>query len=172
VIQGCVPLNLFGGANNGSIDPSQINSPGFEGISRAFDALQAIDVNLTGELFTIASTRPASLAIGYENRRQSGAQIADLIAAPGDSADFNFKSTNGYFTANEAYAELSLPLIANAPGIHDLEASAAARYVNYSTFGGNWIVPSSAPGTRPSQTSPFAERTRPRSAPRTSASFI
>src|SRR5207302_7847356 len=45
--------------------------------------------------------------------------------------------TSGHFYANEAYAELSLPLLANVKGVESLEASAAIRYVHYNTFGGN-----------------------------------
>ncbi|HUJ27508.1 MAG TPA: TonB-dependent receptor plug domain-containing protein, partial [Myxococcales bacterium] len=119
VIDGCTPLNLLGGP--GSIAPSQQDYLGFSGTSRAFDALFSVGVNATGDLFTIAADRPASLAIGYEFRRQSGAQVADPIVQSGDSADFNFKSTNGFFTVHEAYAELSLPLLANIPGVEALE---------------------------------------------------
>jgi outer membrane receptor protein involved in Fe transport len=132
---GCTPLNLLGGP--GSIDATQANYLGFSGTSRAFDALFSVGLNAGGDLFTIAADRPVSLAIGYEFRRQSGAQVADPIVQAGDSADFNFKSTNGFFTVNEAYAELSLPLLSNMPGVESLEASVAARYVNYSTFGDN-----------------------------------
>jgi outer membrane receptor protein involved in Fe transport len=136
VIPGCSPLNLLGGP--GSIDPSQQNFLGFTGTSRAFDALYTIDVNTSGELVKLAADVPASLALGYEFRRQSGAQIADPIVNSGDSADFNFKSTNGYFIANEAYGELSVPIISNMEGIEALEVDVAGRYVNYSTFGGNF----------------------------------
>jgi len=137
IIPGCVPINLFGGPNNGSIDPSQIANLGFTGTSRAEDTITSVSVNASGELFSLAADRAISLAVGYEHRRQAGAQIADPIAESGDSADFNFKSTSGSFTADEAYAELSVPLLANVPGAHSLELSAAARYVNYDTFGSN-----------------------------------
>jgi outer membrane receptor protein involved in Fe transport len=138
IIAGCVPLNLLGGPNNGSIDPSQIDSLGFSGTSRAFDELFTVDATVTGELVKLTSDRPLSLAVGYEFRRQSGAQIADPIAASGDSADFNFKSTSGHFYANEAFAELSIPLFANMPLVEELEASVAGRFVDYSTFGNNF----------------------------------
>jgi outer membrane receptor protein involved in Fe transport len=133
-IPGCVPLNLLGGP--GSIGQSQQDYLGFTGTSRAFDALFTVSANVGGDLFTLAADRPVSLAVGYEFRRQSGAQIADPVVQAGDSNDFNFKSTNGFFTDNEAYAELSVPLLSNIPGVEMLEASAAARYVNFSTFGG------------------------------------
>jgi iron complex outermembrane recepter protein len=135
IIAGCTPLNLTGGP--GSIPQSQQEGLGFSGTSRSFDGLYSIDINAGGELFQLASDRAVSLAIGYEFRRQAGAQDADPIVASGDSADFNFKSTNGFYTANEAYGELSIPVISNMPGVEQLEASAALRYVNYSTFGGN-----------------------------------
>ncbi len=137
-IAGCAPINLIGGPNNGSIDPSQIGYLGYTGTSRAFDALFSVGANVGGDLFTIAADRPVSLALGYEFRRQSGSQVADPIVASGDSADFNFQSTQGYFNSNEAYAELSVPLLANVTGVKDLEASVAARYVNYNTFGSNF----------------------------------
>lgn len=138
VIAGCTPLNLLGGPNNGSLSPAQVDYIGFTGTSRSFDALYSIDLNLGGDLFTLSGDRPVSIALGYEFRRQSGAQVADPIVQAGDSSDFNFKSTNGFFTVNEAFAELSLPILANLPGVQALEASVAARYVNYSTFGGNF----------------------------------
>jgi iron complex outermembrane recepter protein len=135
VIPGCVPMDLFGGPNNGSINASQINGLGFTGTSRAFDALFAVNADATGDLFKLASDRPVSLAVGYEWRRQSGSQIADPIAASGDSADFNFQSTTGHYVSNEGYAELTAPLLSNAPGVSLLEANAAGRLVDYSTFG-------------------------------------
>ncbi len=138
IIPGCTPLNLFGLPGDGSIDPNQIAGLGFQGTSRAFDALFAVGANVAGDLVTIASDRPVSLALGYEFRRQSGAQIADPIAASGDSADFNFQSTQGFYTSNEAFAELSIPLLANIDGVKDLEASVAGRFVDYSTFGSNF----------------------------------
>ena len=136
VIPGCTPLNLLGGP--GSIDPAQIDYVGYTGTSRSFDALYSVTANLSGDLFTLAADRPVSMAVGYEFRRQSGAQIADPIVNSGDSADFNFKSTQGFFSVNEAFAELSLPILSNVPGVQALEASAAARVVNYSTFGSNF----------------------------------
>ena len=136
VIDGCTPLNLLGGP--GSIAQSQQDYLAFSGTSRAFDALFSVGINASGDLFKIAADRPVSLAVGYEFRRQSGAQVADPIVQAGDSADFNFKSTNGFFTVNEAYAELAVPLLANIQGVEALEFNAALRYVNYSTFGDNF----------------------------------
>ena len=132
-VAGCTPLNLLGGP--GSIQSAQQDYLGFTGTSRAYDQLFTAGADLAGDLFPLAADRPVSLALGYEFRHQLGSQIADPIAAAGDSADFNFKSTSGGFHSNEAFAELSVPILANMPGVEALEASLAGRYVNYSTFG-------------------------------------
>ncbi|TMB13918.1 MAG: TonB-dependent receptor, partial [Deltaproteobacteria bacterium] len=132
-IAGCTPLNLLGGP--GTILSSQQDYLAFSGTSRAYDQLFTVGADLSGELFPLLAERPLALALGYEFRHQLGSQIADPIAAAGDSADFNFKSTSGGFHTNEAYAELSVPILANMPGVEALEASIAGRYVNYSTFG-------------------------------------
>jgi outer membrane receptor protein involved in Fe transport len=136
VIPGCVPLNLFGGP--GTISPSQIEGLGYTGTSRALDSMVAADLNLNGELGRLGSDRPVGLAVGYEYRTERGENIADPIAAAGDSADANFKSTAGSYAVHEVFAELSLPLLSNLPGVQDLEASLAGRYVDYSSFGGNF----------------------------------
>ena len=136
VIPGCTPLNLLGGP--GTIGLAQQDYLAFSGTSRAYDQLTTAGADLSGDLFQLGADRPLSLALGYEYRHQLGSQIADPIAAAGDSADFNFKSTSGGFHSNEAYAELLIPILANMPAVEALEASAAGRYVNYSTFGGNF----------------------------------
>src|SRR5262249_3619973 len=137
-IPGCVPLNLFGGPNNGSIDPSQIANLGFEGTSRAYDQLISVGLTAGGDLFPMPSGRKAALGVGYEHRRQEGAQIADPIAASGDSADFNFQSTQGSFNVHEVHGEIDLPILSNMPGVKDLEVSVAGRFVDYDTFGSNF----------------------------------
>src|SRR5207249_12173808 len=129
----CTPINLSCGP--GIIQSAQHDYLAFTVTSRAYDQLFTAGADLAGDLFPLASDRPVSLSLGYEFRHQLGSQIADPIAAAGDSADFNFQSTAGGFYSNEAYAELSVPILANMPGIESLEANLAGRYVNYNTFG-------------------------------------
>jgi outer membrane receptor protein involved in Fe transport len=135
-ISGCVPLNLFGGP--GTISPDQINGLGYTGTSRALDEMVAVALNLNGELGKLWAERPVGVAVGYEYRSERGANIADPIAASNDSADANFQSTSGSFGVNEAFVELSLPLLSGLPGAQDLEASLAGRVVDYTTFGTNF----------------------------------
>src|SRR5262249_60872674 len=124
-----------GGPTTGTTSPDQIAALGFEGPPRPYAQPTSVGLTASGDLFTLPSGRKAALGVGYEYRRQEGAQIADPIAASGDSADFNFQSTQGSFNVNEVHGELDLPIISNVPGIKDLEVSVAGRFVDYDTFG-------------------------------------
>jgi len=146
----------------GSIASSQQDYLGFTGTSRAYDQLTTVGADLGGDLFQLRRTADVAGA-GYEYRHQLGSQIADPIAASGDSADFNFKSTSGGFYSNEGYAELSVPIFSNMPGIEALEASAAGRYVNYNTFGDKFTYKLGARYT-PVRDLTVRAPTRPRSA--------
>ncbi len=138
-IPGCVPINLLhvSTPNNpsGTIDAAQIAGLGYTGTTRTFLQMAAVQVNTSGELFRLLSERPLGLAVGYEYRRESGGNIPDPVAAASDSTDLNFSETSGSFFVNEGYAELSVPIVENLPYISNLEASAATRVSDYSTFG-------------------------------------
>ena len=133
VIEGCVPLNLLGGA--GSIDPAALEALGFTGTNRGWNQMFSFQANTSGDLFQLMGDRPVSLALGYEWRELSGAFIANPINFAGEGDGNNFKSTRGSYDVHEVYGELSIPIVANVPFAQNLEATVAARYFNYSTFG-------------------------------------
>jgi iron complex outermembrane receptor protein len=78
---------------------------------------------------------PLGFAVGYEHRDASGFFQPDAIVAAGLSSDIPAQPTKGDISVDEAYLELSIPLIADAPFIKSLDASLAARVFDYSTFG-------------------------------------
>jgi outer membrane receptor protein involved in Fe transport len=132
-ISGCVPLNLFGGP--GSITPEQVAGLGFYGADQYKNQITAVQANTSGELFRLLSERPAALAVGYEYRRVSGENRPNPISQAGENSGNNFQATRGGYEVNEGYAELSIPIVSNMPGLDDLEVSLAGRIFNYSTFG-------------------------------------
>lgn len=136
-IEGCTPLNLFGG--EGSISEEQVKGLTYTGTLRGFTQQVALDANVAGQLFKIGNaSRPIGLAAGYQLRREVGAYIPDPLTAAGDTTGSKEAETRGAFTVNEGYLELSLPLVPRMdptePG-DMLEVSAAARIVHYNTFG-------------------------------------
>ncbi|HYV44686.1 MAG TPA: TonB-dependent receptor [Myxococcaceae bacterium] len=149
-IAGCVPINLFGGAamvrpdgGKGSITSDMANYLSFAGTSLGYNQQMVVAANLAGELFRITPTAHlAGVAAGYEFRKESGASIPDPLTAKGDTSGNKGEETQGSFFVNEGYVELSLPILGQfgeqTQGGKDLlELNAAARFVNYNTFGSN-----------------------------------
>jgi iron complex outermembrane receptor protein len=132
-IAGCVPLNMFGGP--GSITPDQVSGLTFTGTARGTNTLTALQANTSGELVRLMSDRPVGLAAGYEFRVLSGSFINDPITAKGLTTGNKGLDTQGSYSVNEVYGELSIPLVSGMPGVEDLEATAAVRWFDYSNFG-------------------------------------
>ncbi len=132
-IDGCVPLNLFGGP--GSITPDQVAGLTFSGTARGTNQLMAFQANTSGEIVRILSDRAVGLAVGYEFRELSGSFINDPITEKGLTTGNKGLDTKGKYTVNELYGELVIPVVSNMPFAEDVEATAALRWFDYSTFG-------------------------------------
>ena len=133
VIPGCVPMNVLGGA--GAIDPAAAPYVTFVGTDIGLDQLEVVSFNVGGELFSLLADRPVALAVGYENRHEKASFRPDTTTAALDSSGNNQLATGGGFNANEAYAELVLPIVNRAPFAEDLELDLAARWFKYNLFG-------------------------------------
>src|SRR5205823_3731985 len=90
-----------------------------------------IQINVGGDLFRIAAERPVAVAAGYEYRLLYGAFTPDPL-----TVDRGADVTRGSYHVNEAYAEVSVPVVSGAPFAETVEAMAAARAFTYSTVGG------------------------------------
>ncbi len=140
VIEGCVPLNLFGGA--GSITPEMRDSLTYRGTQRGFNQQVMVAASTAAELMRIFNaSSPIGIAGGYEHRREAGAMVPDPLTAQGDTTGNKISITEGSYYVNEGFLELNVPVLGRfgqqrAPG-NLWEVSAAARAVNYSTFGSN-----------------------------------
>ncbi|HEX8703299.1 MAG TPA: TonB-dependent receptor, partial [Myxococcaceae bacterium] len=138
-IEDCVPLNLFGGQEGITAEMAEFLR--FEGISRGSLRQTSVTAHLVGELFKLTpDASAASLAVGYEHRRQAGAYVPDPLAAKGDALWLREAAGEGRFYVNEAYAELSVPVLGTldpAKGTRRdmLKVNGAARVYRYNTFG-------------------------------------
>lgn len=138
-IAGCVPLNLFGGP--GSITKEMATYLSYRGTARGFNQQTSVTANVAGELFKLASNaNPAGVAVGYEHRREGGAYIPDPLTAKGDTTGNKGEPTEGRYYVNEAYAEISVPVLgatdaATGENRDMLEFTGAARVFSYNTFG-------------------------------------
>lgn len=140
VIDGCVPVNLFGGA--GTISPAARDSLTYNGTARGYNQQVMITAMTAGEIVKVGTAKvPMGFAVGYEHRREAGASIQDPLTAKGDTTGTKAADTQGSYSVHEAYAELNVPLLERVGKFAGegtmLELSAAARFVNFSSFGAN-----------------------------------
>jgi len=129
VVAGCVPFNMFG-------------TPTAEAASTLFPLdytnlekhQTLVDADINGDLFKWWGGTVAG-ALGYEYRAVSLDNEPDYNIANNFVTDFANKPTKGAFSDNEAYAEISVPLISNMPGAYSLTLNIGERFSDYSTFG-------------------------------------
>jgi outer membrane receptor protein involved in Fe transport len=134
-IANCVPIDLLHG--QGTASPAQLSSLGFLGTAHGENEMQVFSADANGKLVQLWANRPAALALGFDWRREAGGYFPDPITASGDNTDSNMRPVSGAYTAREAYAELSIPLVSQRLLVEDLELTAALRNVRYSSFGSN-----------------------------------
>jgi iron complex outermembrane recepter protein len=92
---------------------------------------------------------PMGMVLGVEWRKEESRFRADPLELPREDpvgavdsfqpvfpVDAPTNDTVGDFSVREVYAEVSLPLMRNRPGVEDLTVDAAYRYSHYSTLGG------------------------------------
>ncbi|MFZ6756339.1 TonB-dependent receptor [Undibacterium sp. Ji50W] len=140
---GCVPIDLFGTITPAMADYIRSYSHDTNGTSQT-----DFSMNATRNLMELQGG-PLGIATGYEYRREmaydspdpfvsQASSVLPLVsgAAQATTSAAARNPTAGSYYLNEAYAELSAPLLANLPWVKKLELDAAVRYSRYSTVGG------------------------------------
>lgn len=129
---GCVPIDLFGFGK-----PSQAAQNYINGVAnlKTRQKLDSAAVSLRGEPLSLWAG-PVSIAVGAEARRESINTLEnDPIALANGFSTVNSKGFIGDFTAKEAFGEIVVPLIKDAPLFRQLEFNGAARISDYSRSG-------------------------------------
>lgn len=132
VIQGCVPLNLLGAA--GSITPEMLAYSSFIAHDELGYRQKQYYANFTGELFELQGGSLA-FAAGVEKRSESGFDQPDALINSGNTTGNARTATSGGYSVQEAYLELSIPLLQDLPFAKQLEFNVASRFSDYSNFG-------------------------------------
>jgi iron complex outermembrane receptor protein len=132
VIAGCVPWNVLagpGGYTQAMLDYVYLYTHQTYGTTS-----KDITANLTGDLFELPAGALA-FAVGYEHRNESGFVEPDYYSSTGNSTDLASAPTNGSYSLDEGYLELSIPVLKDLPLARQLEFDVAARTSHYSNFG-------------------------------------
>jgi iron complex outermembrane receptor protein len=97
---------------------------------------QNVQGTVNGTLFAMPAG-DVGAAFGVEYRKDSSSFIPSESSQRGDLSGFNALSPiAGSFDVKEVYAEFSIPLLADKPGVKSLSIETAGRYSDYSSVGG------------------------------------
>ncbi len=132
-ISGCVPWNILGGP--AAMTPEVYDEVFLHSRASFGSTSKSYTANITGGLADLASGGELAFAAGVERREVEGYRYPDQFAQSGLSSDLASGPTSGGYDVNEAYAELSIPLLRDLPGARDLTFDLAGRYSRYSNFG-------------------------------------
>ncbi len=142
VIRGCVPFNVFGGADlglsRGVISQAEYNAM-INYISYTQNNFQENNTkdffaNLSGEIVELPAG-PMGFAVGVEHRRTNYLEEPDALVSGGGSSDNFTEPTSGNIQVDEYYAELNIPILADIPGFKLLEVNLASRRSDYDSTG-------------------------------------
>lgn len=131
-IDGCVPLNLFGGA--GTITPEMLKYLQYRGVAQGFSDQRILSLQMSGEIFDLMNN-PVSLGFGYQNRAESGASLPDPLTASGDTTGNAEEPVEGNYLENAGFAELNVPIGLDVVGAKMIELTGQLRVSDYDTFG-------------------------------------
>ena len=124
----CVPIDVFKYQGLSGAAYKYLYAPTYtHGVQRE----KVLSANINGDLGQYGIKSPwasdgAALAFGVEHRREELKFEADALAQAGGT-----KENNGAFSVNEAYGELDLPLVQDAPFIRTLSVNAGYRTSDY-----------------------------------------
>lgn len=133
------PINIFG---PGTLTPAMVQQITASASNTDVSQLQVASGSLTGRIGNLGlGGDDIGLAVGVEYRSVNSRFAPDPVSASGDIIGPNFgQATAGRYNVLEGFAELRVPIVADRPFFHRLEATAAARYSDYSlgAVGGVW----------------------------------
>ncbi|WP_411833064.1 TonB-dependent receptor plug domain-containing protein [Pseudoxanthomonas mexicana] len=129
------PLLPFGVAGQGSLADPELQKflfPWFTdtGLTRT----TSYTANLSGSLLELQAG-DLGIAVGVEHRKEQGRFVPDAFAQSGESTGLGATTTEGSYSLDEIYMELSIPVLADVPFARELTFNVAGRYSDYSNFG-------------------------------------
>jgi iron complex outermembrane recepter protein len=137
IINGCVPLNVFGqpgGANQVTAEMLQYISGNYVSMTQGGNDMKGVTFNLSGPVMDLPAGE-LGMAVGVERRAVSGFSQPDSLQLLGVSTAGSSLATAGSYNVQEAYVEFAVPLLSGMSGVDMLELSVASRYSDYNTFG-------------------------------------
>ncbi|SFT88366.1 TonB-dependent receptor plug domain-containing protein [Idiomarina abyssalis] len=130
---GCVPYNPFGQgmASDAAQDYVTTTSIGTSEIEQV-----VFNATFSNSFLYELPAGFIGFAGGVEYRDESSVTVEDDFAKTGATFFNALGETDGSYDVSEVFGEVTVPLLANAPLVQQLNLDAAVRYADYSTIGG------------------------------------
>ena len=137
--EGCVPVDLFG---HGAVTPEAAAYFSTTSVGEATVEQTVIGFNVANGFLFEVPAGDVGFAAGVEYRKEEMETKEDELAATGDTFFNAFPNEASDFDVYEGFAEITIPLLTDLPGVEDLRLDAAARVADYSTVGNttSWKV--------------------------------
>ncbi len=134
-IEGCVSLNTFGTPfTETGITQEMLDFVTFEGHDVGENEQQIVALSIVGDAFELPAGN-VGVAFGLEHREEKGGDFPDALVALGITTGSSRLATEGSYSVDEAYFEMAIPLLSDAPLAQSLDLDLAVRYSDYDTFG-------------------------------------
>ncbi|MEH6419816.1 TonB-dependent receptor domain-containing protein [Pseudomonas sp. CGJS7] len=130
--QGCVPFSVFG---NGAINPQAADWFNYDAVNRTQLTQKVFSASVANSSLFELPAGSVGFAGGVEWRKETSQEITDPLAAQGLTFLNSIPSRKGEYSVKEIFAETTIPLLADLPGIQRLSMDLAGRYSDYSTVG-------------------------------------
>ncbi|MCE9680304.1 TonB-dependent receptor [Shewanella sp. AS1] len=129
---GCVPVNLFG---DGAVTAEAADWFSTTSVGTATIKQTVLGASLSNSGLFELPAGMVGFAAGMEYRKEESQTKEDPFAASGATFFNAIQDEGGEFDVTEVFAETSIPLLEDLPGIKNLTFDAAIRYADYSTIG-------------------------------------
>ena len=129
----CQPLNILGEANASGLDFVLVDHLDFSEVSQ-----HVVSGYVSGDFGSILELPGGSIgyALGAEYRKEKSRYIPSGVVQAGLVQDSSqVLPESGEFDVKEAFAELNIPILKNAPFAEELAVGGAVRISDYSTVG-------------------------------------
>lgn len=135
----CVPYNIF---SLGGVTQDQLDYLETDSFSTGRTKQMIGNVSFSGDLGQYGFQSPfasngVAVAFGGEYRKEQLTYSADYVAAAGllNGSGGASPPVNGKFDTWEAFAEMRVPLVSDAPFVESLDLDLGYRYSDYSSIG-------------------------------------
>ena len=129
---GCVPFSVFG---NGAVSPEAAAWFNTNSLNTSKLEQTVLTASVANSALFALPAGDVGFAGGFEYRKETSRENTDPLAALGLTFLNAIPSRAGEYDVNEIFAETTIPLLADLPGVNRLALDLAGRYSDYSSIG-------------------------------------